>query len=168
MTHHGHSESVVRSQQHLRGRSNSVDKSQIHLRGRSKSVVITYWHRGENVNQSFHAPATLAIRWSRSHYARIKPVLHLSRLYYVLLTLVLRSFFATLAPRLFLTCQKLRHAHDAHDDCTTHDRDRSTLIEDRTAFLPRSVRFHHALRAQCERSEIVAWCDGGLTHCSMH
>ena len=58
-----------------------------------------------------------------------------------------RSFFVTLALCLFLTCQKLCHALDAHDDCTTLDCDLSTLIEDRTAFLPRSARFHHTLKS---------------------
>ncbi len=86
----------------------------------------------------------------------------LLRSYYAGTALVLRSFSATISPRLFLTCSKCCHALHAHPDSTTLERDGATM----------APRLHHALttlftisprsmivvRAWCNRGAIVLWC----------
>ena len=169
----------------LRGRSNSVDKSQGHLRGRNKSVVITYWHRGENLNQSFHAPCTLAIRWSRSHYARITPVNYAELRYAcpVCITSYLRSHYAffffftppiccysssTAWPHASSVCWRL-----ADDDCYSRS-DRDVLqLQERVIEMHRwlckmdavyrVLQRQHSQNVKCERTEIVASMSTGVS-----
>jgi hypothetical protein len=84
------------------------------------------------------------------------------RWYYARTTLVLRSLFSTLSPRLFLTCSKCCHALHAHPDRQHHARAR--WRHDRTTIAPRSYCALHDLTTLDDHgtSVVQSWCDRAL------